>query len=82
MAASFLTDHDIAAVPVHDGVTAERFRDEIGDFGTLMLTAHDMEGAKEMWHRSFTRMAEEVWPKLKGYMESRRAPHAARGAAE
>ena len=48
-------------------------RDEIGDFGTLMLTAHDMEGAKEMWLRSFTRMAEEVWPKLKGYMESRRA---------
>ncbi|UUX49681.1 LLM class flavin-dependent oxidoreductase [Nisaea acidiphila] len=58
------------------------FRDEIGDFGTLMLTAHDMEGVKEMWLRSFTRMAEEVWPKLKGYMEGKRAPHATRGAAE
>ena len=49
------------------------FRDEVGDFGTLMLTAHDMEGAKDMWLNSFTTMAEDVWPKLKAYMEEKRA---------
>ncbi|MEP3068654.1 MAG: LLM class flavin-dependent oxidoreductase [Parvibaculum sp.] len=53
------------------------FRDEIGDFGTLMLTGHDMEGRQDLWHRSFTRMAEEVWPKLNAYMEDRRGVAAA-----
>ena len=53
------------------------FRDEIGDFGTLMLTGHDMEGTQQMWHRSFTRMAEEVWPKLNAYMEDKRGARAA-----
>ena len=53
------------------------FRDEIGDFGTLMLTGHDMEGTEALWHRSFTRMAEDVWPKLNAYMEDKRGAQAA-----
>jgi len=42
-----------------------------------MLTGHDMEGTQRMWHRSFTRMAGEVWPKLKAYMEDKRGVRAA-----
>lgn len=53
------------------------FRDEVGDFGTLMLTGHDMEGALPMWRRSFTAMAETVWPKLSAYMADKRLATAA-----
>ena len=48
------------------------FRDEIGDFGTLMVTGHDMEGMHDLWVRSFTRIAEDVGPKLSKYMDARR----------
>lgn len=48
------------------------FRDEIGDFGTLMITGHDMEGMHDQWVRSFTAMAEDVGPKLSRYMDDRR----------
>ena len=53
------------------------FRDEVGDFGTLMLTGHDMEGALPMWRRSFTTLAETVWPKLSAYMADKRQSAAA-----
>ena len=53
------------------------FRDTVGDFGTLVLTGHDMDGAQPLWRRSFTRMAEEVGPKLARYMADKRAPAAA-----
>jgi alkanesulfonate monooxygenase SsuD/methylene tetrahydromethanopterin reductase-like flavin-dependent oxidoreductase (luciferase family) len=53
------------------------FRDEVGDFGTLMLTGHDMEGALPMWRRSFTTMAETVAPKLSAYMADKRMSAAA-----
>jgi len=56
------------------------FRDEVGDFGTLMLTGHDMEGALPMWRKSFHRMAEEVGPRLTAYMDDKRT--AAAAAAE
>ena len=53
------------------------FRDEVGDFGTLMLTGHDMEGALPLWRRSFTTLAETVWPKLSAYMADKRMSAAA-----
>jgi alkanesulfonate monooxygenase SsuD/methylene tetrahydromethanopterin reductase-like flavin-dependent oxidoreductase (luciferase family) len=53
------------------------FRDAIGDFGTLMVTGHDMEGARALWMRSFARIAEEVGPKLTAYMDAKRHPAAA-----
>lgn len=53
------------------------FRDEVGDFGTFMLTGHDMAGALPMWRRSFTRMAEEVAPRLGDYMAAKRVAQAA-----
>ncbi len=53
------------------------FRDTVGDFGTLMLTGHDMDGSQPLWRRSFTRMAEEVAPRLAKYMADQRAPAAA-----
>ena len=53
------------------------FRDQVGDFGTLMLTGHDMEGALPLWRRSFTTLAETVWPKLSAYMADKRMSAAA-----
>jgi alkanesulfonate monooxygenase SsuD/methylene tetrahydromethanopterin reductase-like flavin-dependent oxidoreductase (luciferase family) len=53
------------------------FRDEIGDFGVLMLTGHDMDGLKDTWLNSFTVMAEEVGPALTRYMDDRRGTSAA-----
>jgi len=53
------------------------FRDEVGDFGVLMLTGHDMEGAREAWHRTFTAMAEDVGPALTRYMDDKRGSAAA-----
>ena len=49
------------------------FSDTVGDFGTLLLTGHDMEGAVDMWHRSFTCIAEEIAPKLSDHMASKRS---------
>lgn len=49
------------------------FRDEVGDFGTLMVTGHDMEGMHDLWVRSFTSLAEDVGPKLSRYMDCRRS---------
>ena len=53
------------------------FRDEIGDFGTLMVTGHDMEGMHDLWMRSFARLAEDVGPKLSRYMDGLRSSAAA-----
>jgi len=53
------------------------FRDTVGDFGTLMVTGHDMDGTQDLWHRSFTRLAEEVGPKLSRYMAGKRTATAA-----
>ena len=38
-----------------------QFRDEIGPFGTLVMTGHDWDD-KEMWQNSMRLMAEEVMP--------------------
>lgn len=53
------------------------FRDEVGDFGVLMLTGHDMADDKARWVKSFTIMAEEVGPALTRYMNDRRHASAA-----
>jgi alkanesulfonate monooxygenase SsuD/methylene tetrahydromethanopterin reductase-like flavin-dependent oxidoreductase (luciferase family) len=40
------------------------FRDQTGDFGTLLATGHDWDKA-EMWKRSMALLAEDVMPKLR-----------------
>lgn len=64
-----------SAATVLDRLVA--FRDEVGDFGTLMVTGHDMEAMHDLWVRSFTRLAEDVGPRLSRYMADRRPSAAA-----
>jgi alkanesulfonate monooxygenase SsuD/methylene tetrahydromethanopterin reductase-like flavin-dependent oxidoreductase (luciferase family) len=44
-------------------------REQVGEFGTLVLVAHDWDD-RTRWLRSLELFAEEVWPALNG---SRRA---------
>ena len=47
---------------VLDGLIA--FRDELGDFGTLVSVAHDWD-EPERWKRSMGMLAEEVMPRFR-----------------
>lgn len=44
------------------------FSDEVGKFGTLMLTGHDVSKDPAMWRTSFTQLAKDVAPKLSQHM--------------
>ncbi|MEC7121947.1 MAG: LLM class flavin-dependent oxidoreductase, partial [Pseudomonadota bacterium] len=48
------------------------FCEQVGDFGHLVITGHDMDGRHEMWRRSFTAIAEEIAPRLTQHREGRR----------
>lgn len=45
------------------------FRDETGDFGTLLATGHDWD-KPDMWRRSMTLLAEDVMPKFRQHCEA------------
>jgi len=45
------------------------FTDEVGPFGHLMVTGHDISADPDMWRTSMTRLAQEVAPKLSTYMK-------------
>lgn len=49
------------------------FRDETGDFGTLLATGHDWDKA-EMWKRSMVLLAEDVMPKLRQHCAAAPSP--------
>lgn len=53
------------------------FRDEVGDFGTLLVTGHDQQDSQELWATSMRRLAEDVGPRLGRYMAERRPGAAA-----
>lgn len=46
------------------------FVDEVGKFGTLMLTGHDISRDPEMWKKSMKVIAQEITPKLSQHMDS------------
>jgi alkanesulfonate monooxygenase SsuD/methylene tetrahydromethanopterin reductase-like flavin-dependent oxidoreductase (luciferase family) len=39
------------------------YREEVGSFGTLLMTGHDW-GDKDLWRGSMRRLAEDVMPRL------------------
>ena len=39
------------------------FRDEVGPFGTLLMTGHDWDD-KALWQGSMRRLAEDVMPRF------------------
>jgi alkanesulfonate monooxygenase SsuD/methylene tetrahydromethanopterin reductase-like flavin-dependent oxidoreductase (luciferase family) len=50
------------------------FRDEVGPFGTLLMTGLDWGGPNEAWEReSMQRLAEEVMPKLRQHAAAQAA---------
>ncbi len=59
-----LEDQVIAgsAASVLDRLVA--FREEVGPFGTLLMTGHDWDD-RELWRGSMVRLAEEVMPRLR-----------------
>jgi len=46
------------------------FTDEVGKFGTLMLTGHDISGNPNLWFSSMAKLAEDVAPKLSQHMDA------------
>ena len=56
---------------VADGLLA--FRDEIGDFGTLLYAGHDWQD-KKLALRSMELMAEKVLPKVDAAIGTRKLP--------
>ncbi len=44
------------------------FSDEVGRFGTLMVTGHDLSANPGLWQSSMTRLAETVAPQLSQHM--------------
>ncbi|MDE2285699.1 MAG: hypothetical protein KGK33_13895 [Hyphomicrobiales bacterium] len=50
------------------------FRDEVGPFGTLLMTGLDWGGPNEAWERqAMTLMAEQVMPKFHQYVGAQAA---------
>lgn len=45
------------------------FRDEVGPFGTLLMTGHDWDD-KDLWRGSMQRLAEDVMPRLSQHAET------------
>ena len=45
------------------------FREEIGPFGTLLMTGHDWDD-KDLWRGSMRRLAEDVMPRLSRHAEA------------
>ena len=45
------------------------YRDEVGPFGTLLMTGHDWDD-KDMWRGSMRMLAEDVVPRLSQHAES------------
>ena len=45
------------------------YRDEVGPFGTLLMTGHDWDD-KDMWRGSMRMLAEDVMPRLSQHAES------------
>lgn len=64
-----IRDCVIAGTPasVLDGLVA--MHDETGDFGVLLLAAHDWDETGR-WQRSMTRMAEEVMPRFEQHVRA------------
>ena len=44
------------------------FSDEVGRFGTLMVTGHDISRDPEMWRTSMQTLAQDVAPRLSQHM--------------
>lgn len=48
-----------------------QFIDQVGPFGTLLLTGHDIGNSKNLWENSFTIMSESVRPILDKYIKQK-----------
>ena len=57
----FMNDVVIAGDPDHVAGESLKLREEIGPFGSLVLTAHDWDD-RERWIRSLELFTQEVWP--------------------
>ena len=45
------------------------FREEVGPFGTLLMTGHDWD-EKELWQRSMRMLAQDVMPRLSQHADA------------
>jgi hypothetical protein len=57
------------------------FREQIGDFGHLVITGHDVAGQWPLWQQSFSCIAEQIAPRLSQHMTMLRQPPRNRQAA-
>lgn len=62
---------DLVIIGTADDVTDQliAFADEVGKFGHLMVTGHDVSADPALWRTSMTRLAEDVAPKLSDYIK-------------
>ena len=48
-----------------------QFIDQVGPFGTLLLTGHDVGNSKKLWEDSFSEMSNSIQPILNKYIEQK-----------
>ena len=48
-----------------------QFIDQVGPFGTLLLTGHDVGNSKNLWEDSFSEMSNSIQPILSKYIEQK-----------
>lgn len=49
------------------------FREQVGDFGHLIITGHDMAGNISLWQNSFRAVAKDIAPRISQHMDVLRA---------